>query len=45
MDDPERPCVLAADKVVVIDRQILGKPADDDDALRMLGLLAGACIV
>jgi septum formation protein len=40
-DDPERPCVLAADTVVVIDRLILGKPADDDDALRMLGLLAG----
>jgi septum formation protein len=32
--------VLAADTTVVLDRQILGKPADADDARRMLGLLA-----
>ena len=36
----ERP-VLAADTVVVVDGSILGKPADDSDARRMLRLLAG----
>ncbi len=33
--------VLAADTVVVVDRMILGKPADDRDAARMLRLLSG----
>lgn len=33
--------VLAADTVVVADGRILGKPADQDDAARMLRLLAG----
>jgi septum formation protein len=33
--------VLGADTVVVIDRQILGKPADAVDAARMLRLLSG----
>jgi septum formation protein len=33
--------VLGADTVVVIDDQILGKPADAVDAARMLGLLSG----
>lgn len=33
--------VLAADTAVVADGQILGKPRDDDDARRMLGLLSG----
>ena len=33
--------VLAADTAVVIDRHILGKPADADDARRMLRLLSG----
>ena len=33
--------VLAADTVVVVDRQILGKPADSDDAKRMLRMLSG----
>lgn len=33
--------VLAADTVVVVDGQILGKPADAADARRMLGLLSG----
>jgi septum formation protein len=33
--------VLAADTVVVVDRHILGKPVDDDDARRMLRLLSG----
>ena len=33
--------VLAADTTVVLDGQILGKPADREDAARMLGLLSG----
>ena len=33
--------VLAADTAVVVDEHILGKPADDEDAVRMLGLLSG----
>jgi septum formation protein len=33
--------VLAADTVVVVDGQILGKPVDDADAARMLRLLSG----
>src|SRR5262245_7700586 len=33
--------VLAADTVVTVGAQILGKPADDDDARRMLRLLSG----
>jgi len=33
--------VLGADTVVVVDGQILGKPASSDDAERMLGQLAG----
>lgn len=33
--------VLAADTIVCIDSQRLGKPADDEDAVRMLELLAG----
>ena len=33
--------VLAADTVVVVDGQILGKPTDADDARRMLRLLSG----
>jgi septum formation protein len=36
----ERP-LLAADTAVVIDEQILGKPADAEDALQMLALLSG----
>ena len=32
---------IAADTVVVVDGEILGKPLDDADAARMLGLLAG----
>jgi nucleoside triphosphate pyrophosphatase len=34
--------ILAADTVVVIGDEILGKPTDDDDAERMLRLLSGA---
>jgi septum formation protein len=33
--------VLAADTIVVIDRRILGKPADAEEARAMLGQLAG----
>ena len=33
--------VLAADTIVIIDGQVLGKPVDADDARRMLRLLAG----
>jgi septum formation protein len=36
----DRP-VLAADTVVVVDGQVLGKPGDADDARRMLRLLSG----
>jgi septum formation protein len=31
--------ILGADTVVVVEGEILGKPVDDDDARRMLGLL------
>jgi septum formation protein len=34
-------CVLGADTVVVVDGQILEKPANAEDAKRMLGLLSG----
>ncbi|SDU20171.1 Maf family protein [Halopseudomonas salegens] len=37
---PPDAVVLAADTVVVVDEQILGKPADAGDGARMLGLLA-----
>ena len=33
--------VIAADTIVVCDGQVLGKPADEADALRMLTLLSG----
>src|SRR5262249_16909758 len=33
--------VLGADTTVVVDRQILGQPIDDEDAKRMLNLLNG----
>ncbi|MCP4007376.1 MAG: septum formation protein Maf [bacterium] len=34
-------CVLSADTLVVIDRQVLGKPVDEAEAARMLLSLAG----
>ena len=34
-------CVIAADTIVVVDGEILGKPRDAADAARMLRLLAG----
>jgi septum formation protein len=33
--------VLSADTVVTIDNEILGKPADEEDAIRMLKKLSG----
>jgi septum formation protein len=39
--DRSRIIVLGADTTVVADGQILGKPVDDADAARMLGLLSG----
>ena len=33
--------ILAADTVVVVDGQVLGKPADHSDARRMLSMLSG----
>jgi len=36
--------VLGADTVVVIDDQILGKPADSDEAARMLRTLSGRTV-
>ena len=33
--------ILSADTIVVVDGEILGKPVDDDDAVRMLELLSG----
>ena len=35
------PLVIAADTVVVLDGAVLGKPADEADARRMLSLLSG----
>lgn len=37
---PGRP-ILGADTIVLVDNQVLGKPADGDDARRMLRLLSG----
>ena len=34
-------CILAADTVVVVGSEILGKPSDDSDARRMLSMLSG----
>jgi septum formation protein len=33
--------VIAADTIVVLDDEILGKPVDEQDALRMLSMLSG----
>ena len=33
--------VLGADTIVVVDGAVLGKPVDEEDAARMLGLLSG----
>jgi len=37
----ERPIILGADTIVVVDGEILGKPADDAQAEAMLRLLSG----
>lgn len=39
--DRDPACVLGADTTVVLDQQILGKPADKADALAMLQALSG----
>ena len=39
--DQDSACVLGADTTVVLDQQILGKPADKADALAMLQALSG----
>jgi septum formation protein len=41
VNDPGQPWVLAADTIVVIDSQVLGKPRDDAHAVEMLGQLSG----
>ena len=38
---PEKYLLITADTVVIAENEILGKPADHDDALRMLQLLSG----
>ena len=38
---PQNPVVLGSDTIVVIDRQILGKPCDRADAAQMLAQLSG----
>lgn len=35
--------IIAADTVVCLDGAILGKPADEEDAFRMLSALSGVC--
>src|SRR5438105_2475133 len=39
--DAAAPCILAADTIVLIDGEVFGKPAHDEDALRMLRRLSG----
>ncbi|AHL76736.1 septum formation protein Maf [Stutzerimonas stutzeri] len=39
--DDDSACVLGADTTVVLDQQLLGKPADKADALAMLQALSG----
>jgi septum formation protein len=40
MRDPDL-ITIAADTIVVIDRKVLGKPADKEEAARMLAMLSG----
>lgn len=37
----ENTCIIGADTIVVRDGEILGKPKDEEDACRMLSMLAG----
>ncbi|MBO5165502.1 MAG: septum formation protein Maf [Lachnospiraceae bacterium] len=39
--DKQSPIVIGADTVVAYDGKILGKPADKEDAVRMLSMLSG----
>ncbi len=41
LDTSDRSVVLAADTIVAVDGDILGKPADDEEARRMLRRLSG----
>jgi septum formation protein len=41
LSEPERLPVLGSDTTVVVDNSILGKPADEDECVRMLQLLSG----
>lgn len=41
LPEPQRLPVLGSDTTVVVDDSILGKPADEDDCVRMLRLLSG----
>jgi septum formation protein len=41
LPEPERLPVLGSDTTVVVNDSILGKPADEDDCVRMLQLLSG----
>ena len=38
---PDNYMVITADTVVIVDNEILGKPKDHDDAVRMMELLSG----
>ena len=38
---PENYMVITADTVVIVENEILGKPKDHDDAVRMMNLLSG----
>lgn len=42
VSDPDA-VIIAADTVVALDGMILGKPADEEDAFRMLSALSGVC--
>jgi len=39
-EDVTRPIILAADTIVLVEGEVLGKPRDDADAVRMLQLLS-----
>jgi septum formation protein len=41
LTEPDRLPVLGSDTTVVVDDRILGKPADEDECVRMLQLLSG----
>jgi septum formation protein len=41
LTEPDRLPVLGSDTTVVVDNSILGKPADEDECVRMLQLLSG----